>query len=402
MNRMPPPTPPSAAATRPLRILYAAGPGDVAATYRHWKERVEDPSEIVPTYSGQFFDLCAADGHHALVVASHPRRESLDDGPIRIEHRPKPPGVGGWRYHLVQLRWAMRLSWDAIRFRANVAIISSGACHYFGLTLLPLFGVRVVPCIHNALYPAHRRLSRAQRLELWLTGRFFRHVAAALMSCSRAVTRQVDEITASRHGPIVEYLPIYKRAYFADGREPPERPPFHVLFVGRVEQDKGVFDLLEIARRFADARRTDIEFDLCGTGSALDELRAQADAAGLASRFRTHGHCARIKLQQMYAAAHVVIVPTTQSFVEGFNQVVTEAVLAGRPAVSSVVCPAVEYLDGAVVLVPPEDVDAYSKALLRLCDDPAHYAATRANGPAVSEQFYDPANGWRAAVERIL
>ena len=46
----------------PLRLLYAAGPGDVAATYRHWKDRVEDPSEIVPTYSGQFFDLVAAGG----------------------------------------------------------------------------------------------------------------------------------------------------------------------------------------------------------------------------------------------------------------------------------------------------------------------------------------------------
>jgi glycogen(starch) synthase len=109
-----------------------------------------------------------------------------------------------------------------------------------------------------------------------------------------------------------------------------------------------------------------------------------------------------VKLQQMYAAAHVVIVPTTGAILEGFNQVVTEAVLAGRPAVTSEVCPAVEYLPGAVVLVPPDDVDAYAKAMLRLCDEPTYYAATRANSIAVSEPFYDPANGWRAAVERTL
>src|SRR5207249_2169018 len=109
-------------------------------------------SEIVPTYSGQFFDLCDHAGHAALVIASHPRRDAFRDGRIRIEHRPKPTGVGGWRYHLLQLRWAVRLTLDALRFRADIAVVSSGACHWFGLALLPPFGVRVVPCLHNALF----------------------------------------------------------------------------------------------------------------------------------------------------------------------------------------------------------------------------------------------------------
>ena len=42
----------------PLRILYAAGPGDVIGTYRHWKEGRDDPSQIAITYSGQFYSLC--------------------------------------------------------------------------------------------------------------------------------------------------------------------------------------------------------------------------------------------------------------------------------------------------------------------------------------------------------
>jgi glycosyltransferase involved in cell wall biosynthesis len=321
---------------------------------------------------------------------------------VRVEHRPKPAGVGGWRYHLVQLRWAMRLTWDAIRIRAHVAIISSGACHWFGLALLPLIGVRVVPCLHNALFAPHRRLSRGQRLELWLTGWFFRRVAAATLSCSRAVSRQVDEVTGGRHGPVVEYLPIYKRAYFADAADPPSRPPFRVLFVGRIEPEKGVFELLEIARRFTAGGRTDIEFDLCGAGSALKDVQAKADELKLGQRFRMHGHCARETLRRMYVDAHAVIVPTSGVILEGFNQVVTEAVLASRAVVTSEVCPAVEYLTGAVVLVPPDDVDAYAKALLRLCDDPRYYQSIRASCPAVSEPFYDATNGWRAAVERLL
>jgi hypothetical protein len=54
------------------------------------------------------------------------------------------------------------------------------------------------------------------------------------------------------------------------------------------------------------------------------------------------------------------------------------------------------------VLVSVEDTDAYEQAILRLCDEPKYYDVTRANCAAVSEPFYDPANGWKAAVERLL
>jgi glycosyltransferase involved in cell wall biosynthesis len=395
--RSDPPSP----ATRPLRILYAAGPGDVIATYRHWKDRVEDPSEIVPTYSGQFYELCERGGHSAFVISSHGRQESVRDGRFHIVHRPKPSGIGGVRYHWVQLCWALRLTWNALRFRANVAIISYGACHWIGLILLPLFRVRVVPCLHNALYPPGRKLALGQRLELRSAAWFFRFGAWAVLSCSRVVSRQLDAITRGRHGVVEEFLPVYQREYFVDMPPPSaERRPFRVLYVGRVEADKGVFIVLELARRFAAAGRTDIEFDVCGSGSALEELRKRVEALGVTERVRAHGHCGREMLRAMYGAAHAVIVPTPAT--EGFNQVVTEAVLSGRPVVTSEACPAVEYLPGAVVLVPVEDTDAYERAVLRLCDDSKYYEVGRSNCAAVSEQFYDAANGWRTAVNCLL
>jgi glycogen synthase len=387
---------------RPLRILFAAGPGDVIATYRHWKTRVEDPTEIVPTYSGQFYELCDRGGHYGLVISSHARRETVREGRFQIIHRPRPLAAG-WRYHVQQFGWSLRLTWDALRFRADVVIVHYGMGYLFGLGLLPLARVKVVPCLFNTLWPKDRRLSRMQRLVTSLTGRFLRRGAWAILSMSRAITRQVDELTGGRHGPVVEFLPVYRRDSFATMPSPPaNRKPFRVLYVGRIETDKGVFLVLELARRFAAAGRTEIEFDLCGAGAALDELQRKATELGVAARFRTHGHCGRAKLQEMYAAAHVVIIPTTAQFTEGFNQVMTEAVLSGRPVVTSDACPAVEYLPDTGVIVPTDDTDAYEKAVLRLCDDPQFYEAARANCTAVSGPFYDPANGWQAAVEGLL
>jgi glycogen synthase len=393
---------PRSSRPRPLRILFAAGPGDVIATYRHWKSRVEDPTEIVPTYSGQFYELCERGGHFGFVISTHSRREEVRDGRFRIIHCPRPT-FGGWRYHLQQLTWAVRLTWDALRFRADVVIVHYGMCYLFGLWLLPVFRVKVVPNVFNTFWPKDRRLSRMQRIVLRLTGQFLRWGAWAILSISHAITRQLDELTGGRHGPVFEMLPVYRREYFAHLPLPPaNRPPFHVLYVGRIEADKGVFVVLELARRFATAGRTDIEFDLCGAGAALEELRKKAIDLGVESRFRIHGHCGRAKLQEMYSAAHVVIIPTTAQFTEGFNQVMTEAVLSGRPVVTSDACPAVEYLPNTGAIVPTDDRDAYENAVLRLCDDPAFYESARANCAAVSGPFYDPANGWRAAVERLL
>src|SRR6476469_6068885 len=88
------PTPPATAAPataqRPLRILYAAGPGDVVGTFRHWKEGRDDPSQVAVTYSGQFYELCREIGACAYVISHCPRRDRESDAQFRTENRPVP------------------------------------------------------------------------------------------------------------------------------------------------------------------------------------------------------------------------------------------------------------------------------------------------------------------------
>src|SRR4029450_5362342 len=78
------------AARPPLRILYAAGPGDVVGTFRHWRQGRDDPSEVAVTYSGQFYDLCRDLGAEADVISHCPRRDEQRDGRFRVQHRPVP------------------------------------------------------------------------------------------------------------------------------------------------------------------------------------------------------------------------------------------------------------------------------------------------------------------------
>ena len=113
---------------RPLRIFYAAGPGDVVGTYRHWSAGRDDPSQVAVTYSAQFFDLCRSIGASGYVMSSHPRREVVREGAFRVEHRPiafsKGPAA---LYHAGQLWSGLRMVASAARFRADAAVVSGGS-----------------------------------------------------------------------------------------------------------------------------------------------------------------------------------------------------------------------------------------------------------------------------------
>ena len=384
--------------------MYAGGPGDIIGTWRHWKEGRDDPGQVAMTYSGQFYDACRELGAKGYAIGYHPRRERVGDGQFRVEHRPVYfRTASAPLYHLGQTYSAMQMVVRALRFRADAFVVCDGTCHWFPLRMLPLLGVKVIPTVHCVLWTRNRPpVGKVRRFLAMLDRPFWRRSAKAILSASLDITKQIDEATGAVHAPVIHFLPTYRAGTFDSTPPPQSRAPFRVLFAGRIEAYKGVFDLLEIAKRFAADGRDGIEFDLCGTGSAIEELKRKVGEAGLSSRFRVHGHCDRAKMRQMFRECHVLIVPTTTDFPEGFNQVVVEGILAGRPVITSSVCPALDYVREAVVEVPPDDVGAYHDAIVRLHDDVSLYEQKRAASVALQGQFYDPKRGWAAALLKAI
>lgn len=390
--------------SKALRILYAAGAGDVIGTYNYWVKGKDDPSQVSMTYSGQFYELCRTLEAQAFVISSCKQRKFLRDGQFTIEHRPIPLSrTSGILYHLGQLWYGLGLIVSAVSFKANVVVVVDGTTHWFLLSLLSGLGVQVVPSLHCVLWRKYIDQRPLERLLLRVNRNFFASHCAAILTASDDISEQVMQITDSQHQPIVNFLPTYRRSEFAGVGEPDEqRSPFRVLFAGRIEPNKGVFDLLEIAKRFAAEGRHDITFDLCGNGSASEPLRLAAKQAGVDSSFVCHGHCKKPQMREMFNRAHVAIVPTKTDFVEGFNQVVAESVLSGRPVITSAVCPALSYVRDAVVEVPPDDLKAYGDALLKLCDEREFYEQKRRGCLGLQEQFYDTSQSWGAKLKSIL
>jgi glycosyltransferase involved in cell wall biosynthesis len=390
---------------RPLRIFYMGGAGDSVGSYNYWKSGVDDPRQVSMSYAGQFFDVCREVGADVYALNGWKEKGYLRDGSWTLHNVPVPYWhQGGLRHHLGQFAYGIYMLGLAMRHRAELAVVGGGT-HWFVLALFRMAGIEVVPSIHCVLWrkfspPAGRIARIIRRLNGW----FFGRVPLAVLSASDEIARQIQSISGDRGPcPLVEFLPTYETSTFAPtGTPAPEPRPFRVLFVGRVEEDKGVFEVLRMARDLRAAGHGDIEVDVCGTGSALERLKAEAQAAGLEASFRCHGHCLREKMREMYAACHVVIVPTTADFVEGFNQVVVEAVLSNRPVIASTVCPALAYVRDAVLEVAPGDVKGYAAAVLRLRDEPGLRDRMAGACEALKAQFLDPGRGWAAAFRHVV
>jgi glycogen(starch) synthase len=392
----------------PLRIIYLAGPGDAFRTFRQWCNGESDHLSSHVTYSSQFYDVCRALDASALVLTTGapPSQEPLGNGQIRVEGRPDwLAGPGGVHYYARQWRFARALVDDVRRFRANVLVTREFPFPFLFMNLRRM-GVAVVQCLHCALWPPAGPRSLPARVALGLVGAAHARACDAVLSVSDEIKRQVQAL-ADRAGrappPVVDFVPHYRAEMYGGLPEAPPSPPFRVVYVGRVEADKGVFNLAEVAGRLQARGRHDIGFDICGDGPAKGELAARAGELGLApDRFTLHGYVHRPRLREIYGRAQLVVVPTTSSFAEGLNKVVVEGLLAGRPVLTGSGQTAIEYVRPAVATVADDDVGGYERAILELCDQPERYARLRRACAEVSAPFLDPASSYRAAMLHAL
>ena len=109
----------------------------------------------------------------------------------------------------------------------------------------------------------------------------------------------------------------------------PEGRRFRVMYVGRLEPEKGILDLLAAARSLASEN---IEFVIAGGGSLAPALnfatRSQADL----SKVRLLGPVNHDAMPELYHQADVVVLP---SYTEGAPVAVFEAMASGCPVVAT-------------------------------------------------------------------
>ena len=387
-----------------MRILSAIGPGDVVTAYQDWKGAVRTLTETSITFSSQEFEFFAKHGIAFWAISSFAQPALLIDGASRIENRPRVTtrALSGLMFHAVQLCYALSLLASGLRFRATHALIDSGTTHWFALVLLRLAGIAVHPNFHNVYWPdGHEPQGTVRCAVLRLDSLFFEHCVGAAFGVSPQCGHQVGVMSRGRTA-FFDYRAQFVRGDFGALPRPVLGNPMRIMFAGRVEENKGVFDILAICERLSARQPGRFVFDICGTGAASDELAKQVAARKLGHVVKLHGKLIRPELLKVYGASHLVIVPTRSTFCEGLPMVCAEAVIAGRPVLTSRLSNALDALRGALVEAREDDPDDYADKIEALADDPPRYAQLVQHTGAVSAQFTNPAFGLAAALEQCL
>lgn len=161
--------------------------------------------------------------------------------------------------------------------------------------------------------------------------------------------------------------------------------PQRILYLGRLEASKGVFDLLAAASRLV-PRFPGLRLVFGGEGDG-GALRRRAAELGLAERIELPGWLGQDARDAELARAEVFCLP---SHAEGLPMAMLEAMAAGKAVVATAVGGIPEALhDGDNgLLVPPHDDEALARALARLLGDPALRDRLAGQARTTIEQHY--------------
>ncbi len=386
-----------------LILAYAAGPGDVVTTFRQWQKGLNDPHQVAITYSGQFFDLCKKLDTKGVILSSNPRRDMVQTDRFHVENVPVSPAGSGLHFHKTRMWSSLRFLQKARQYGGQVFIISDATGHWFPFSLARRKGEIFIPSLHCVLWSRFSGVSASRRILNLLERPFFRSAGTGILAVSREIGKQVVTIAGDPKIGVKLFHPTYRSNTFDAVSSPPDvKNGFRLFFAGRLETEKGVYELLQVAKKLKDLGRRDISFDILGNGSQEQNLHRETGKAGLQHLFRMHGYCNRPKLLELLATSHAIVVPTTTNFNEGFNKVVAEGVLSGRPVITSSACPALYSVREAVIEVPPDSAESYLKAIIRLTDDSLLYDQKRRSCTELAPRFYDSNNSWGAGLEEIV
>src|SRR5215831_13227251 len=391
-------------ARKKLRIAYLSGPSEAVAVYREWAEN-QKQNYFGTNYMKRFFMVCRELDAEAYVITTVAGDYSIwRSDNLTIENRPLPSHLSGLFYHLAMVAWFVRLAPKLIGYKPDILIATANQNYWFLLFFLRWFGVPIVPSFHCVLWPKFASVKPSWRILLDLNRLLILgHVKAALVA-SRDIAEQFRIEVSEADIDVEEHLPTYSVSQFVSIPSPRTiaRLPFRIFFAGRIEANKGIYDLVEIASRLNASRPGVFVFDVCGDGGELNALRQRVAKSNLNDVVRCHGYLDSERLSSVLASSHAVIVPTTSRFEEGFNMVCAEAILAGRPVITSPVCPALDYVRDAAVEVPPDNIEKYCRAILKLYDDDGFYKQKQEACARLQGQFYDQKNSWAEKLKMVL
>lgn len=171
--------------------------------------------------------------------------------------------------------------------------------------------------------------------------------------------------------------------------------PVKLLYVGRIEEAKGVGRALHILSQLAQMGH-DVRLDLVGDGPERPCFERFAEDLGVRHLTRFHGWLPRTELGPIYASSHMLVFPSSSS--EGWPKVLSEGMAYGVVPIAGAVSSIPQILrdTGAGLTYRPSDILAFAERIDRLIREPECWRSM-----SVKAMEAAPAFTYEAYVERV-
>jgi glycogen(starch) synthase len=330
----------------------------------------------------------AAAGHDVAVLcrrptgtdpSSHPSSDEISKG-VRVIAAAQDPHE--FTFGNDMMAWTLAMGHAMIRaalplhkrgtgrpWRPDVVHAHDWLVAHPAVALAQFYDVPLVSTIHA---------TEAGRHSGWISGAISRQVHAAeswlvresdsLITCSASMRDEITEL----FGPGLTEITVIRNgidaARWQYAARRPRTGPAELLFVGRLEYEKGVHDVIAALPRI---RRTHpgTTLTIAGEGTQQDWLVDQARKHKVLKATRFAGHLNHTDLLAVLHRADAAVLP---SHYEPFGLAALEAAAAGAPLVTSNIGGLGEaVINGQTgVSCPPRDVAGLAAAVRTVLDDP--------------------------------
>jgi glycosyltransferase involved in cell wall biosynthesis len=149
--------------------------------------------------------------------------------------------------------------------------------------------------------------------------------------------------------------------------------PYRLLYSGRMDRAKGLFDMVEAVALLVDAG-IDVVLDLVGWASRGDHVMKEvsnlAEKRGVKDRIYAHGYkSVGEELFSYYKKADIYWIASRGS--EGFPRTIWEAMAHSLPVIATQVGSIPYFIDNHAILVKPSKPQELAEAVTRLIETPA-------------------------------
>jgi len=171
-------------------------------------------------------------------------------------------------------------------------------------------------------------------------------------------------------------------------------PDSFILYLGTLEQKKGIVELLSAYRKAGDAGLSQPLVLAGGKGALGFDLDLQIRNAGVAGRVRASGFIEEADKKALLKSAALFVYP---SLYEGFGLPPLEAMALGIPTLVSDQTSLPEIVGNAAIVTSVHDASEFSQALVRGVRDEIFRRRAATAGPARAREF-----NWDRSADQVL